>query len=490
HLRSRFLSIENIDSRVHAILSSLWPAARRPLAPFLVLGVDILDALDLASCEEASPPATWEPEPGVAQEIDGNRELRELPGPIPPSAAQEPVEGVFRRDGVGLQGDWADTGGDHPILFAVKLCGPAQEHRSLAKLATARGVPSDTSEPRMFHSAAAVIAGAAIDLLDRQYRDRFGGIVNGVLSREGPWVNVPSALSNAIFAKDVEMPAVLLEDRHLRSRFLSIENMDSRVHAILSSLWPAARRPLAPFLVLGVDILDALDLASCEEASPPATWEPEPGVAQEIDGNRELRELPGPIPPSAAQEPVEGVFRRDGVGLQGWQGFDGECGTQLDFSKSRKAMDQALGATGAPPGFVLAQEHRSLAKLATARGVPSDTSEPRMFHSAAAVIAGAAIDLLDRQYRDRFGGTWRVHCALNSNRFAARVCDPRRIVNGVLSREGPWVNVPSALSNAIFAKERKHDVPLWPMMHAAFFEDVEMPAVLLEDRSRRAIGRV
>ncbi|CAE7264661.1 PAN1, partial [Symbiodinium sp. CCMP2592] len=432
HLRSRFLSIENMDSRVHAILSSLWPAARRPLAPFLVLGVDILDALDLASCEEASPPATWEPEPGVAQEIDGNRELRELPGPIPPSAAQEPVEGVFRRDGVGLQGDWADTGGDHPILFAVKLCGPAQEHRSLAKLATARGVPSDTSEPRMFHSAAAVIAGAAIDLLDRQYRDRFGGIVNGVLSREGPWVNVPSALSNAIFAKDVEMPAVLLEDRHLRSRFLSIENMDSRVHAILSSLWPAARRPLAPFLVLGVDILDALDLASCEEASPPATWEPEPGVAQEIDGNRELRELPGPIPPSAAQEPVEGVFRRDGVGLQGdWADTGGDHPILF-----------AVKLCGP------AQEHRSLAKLATARGVPSDTSEPRMFHSAAAVIAGAAIDLLDRQYRDRFGG----------------------IVNGVLSREGPWVNVPSALSNAIFAK------------------DVEMPAVLLEDRSRRAIG--
>ncbi|CAE7415497.1 unnamed protein product, partial [Symbiodinium sp. CCMP2592] len=258
------------------------------------------------------------------------------------------------------------------------------------------------------------------------------------------------------------------------------------VQAILSSLWPAARRPLAPFLVLGVDILDALDLASCEEASPPATWEPEPGAAQEIDGNRELRELPGPIPPSAAQEPVEGVFRRDG-----------EIGQTLAETipfflllNFAGAMDQALGATGAPPGFVLAQEHRSLAKLATARGVPSDTSEPRMFHSAAAVIAGAAIDLLDRQYRDRFGGTWRVHCALNSNRFAARVCDPRRIVNGVLSREGPWVNVPSALSNAIFAKERKHDVPLWPMMHAAFFEDVEMPAVLLEDRSRRAIGRV
>ncbi|CAE7415573.1 unnamed protein product [Symbiodinium sp. CCMP2592] len=426
HLRSRFLSIENMDSRVHAILSSLWPAARRPLAPFLVLGVDILDALDLASCEEASPPATWEPEPGVAQEIDGNRELRELPGPIPPSAAQEPVEGVFRRDGVGLQGDWADTGGDHPILFAVKLCGPAQEHRSLAKLATARGVPSDTSEPRMFHSAAAVIAGAAIDLLDRQYRDRFGGIVNGVLSREGPWVNVPSALSNAIFAKERK------HDVHLRSRFLSIENMDSRVHAILSSLWPAARRPLAPFLVLGVDILDALDLASCEEASPPATWEPEPGVAQEIDGNRELRELPGPIPPSAAQEPVEGVFRRDGVGLQGdWADTGGDHPILF-----------AVKLCGP------AQEHRSLAKLATARGVPSDTSEPRMFHSAAAVIAGAAIDLLDRQYRDRFGG----------------------IVNGVLSREGPWVNVPSALSNAIFAK------------------DIEMPAVLLEDRSRRAIG--
>ncbi|CAE7264605.1 unnamed protein product [Symbiodinium sp. CCMP2592] len=65
--------------------------------------------------------------------------------------------------------------------------------------------------------------------------------------------------------------------------------MDIRVQAILSSLWPAARRPLAPFLVLGVDILDALDLASCEEASPPATWEPEPGVAQELDGPRESR---------------------------------------------------------------------------------------------------------------------------------------------------------------------------------------------------------
>ena len=49
------------------------PAARRPLAPFLVLGVDILDALDLASGEEASPPAIYEPEPGVAQELDGSR---------------------------------------------------------------------------------------------------------------------------------------------------------------------------------------------------------------------------------------------------------------------------------------------------------------------------------------------------------------------------------------------------------------------------------
>ncbi|CAE7415514.1 unnamed protein product [Symbiodinium sp. CCMP2592] len=284
--------------------------------------------------------------------------------------------------------------------------------------------------------------------------------------------------------------------------------MDSRVHAILSSLWPAARRPLAPFLVLGVDILDALDLASCEEASPPRPGSQSPVWLKKLTATESSESFRAPSR-QVLHRSLWKVFSggtvwgyRAGRGSQKVFGekedgsrecqhlFDGECGTQLDFSKSRKAMDQALGATGAPPGFVLAQEHRSLAKLATARGVPSDTSEPRMFHSAAAVIAGAAIDLLDRQYRDRFGGTWRVHCALNSNRFAARVCDPRRIVNGVLSREGPWVNVPSALSNAIFAKERKHDVPLWPMMHAAFFEDVEMPAVLLEDRSRRAIGRV
>ncbi|CAE7415529.1 unnamed protein product [Symbiodinium sp. CCMP2592] len=151
--------------------------------------------------------------------------------------------------------------------------------------------------------------------------------------------------------------------------------MDSRVHAILSSLWPAARRPLAPFLVLGVDILDALDLASCEEASPPATWEPEPGVAQEIDGNRELRELPGPIPPSAAQEIGQTLAETIPFFLL------------LNFAGA--AMDQALGATGAPPGFVLAQVAGAGAS---------------MFHSAAAVIAGAAIDLLDRQYRDR---EWR-----------------------------------------------------------------------------------
>ncbi|CAE7339850.1 unnamed protein product [Symbiodinium sp. CCMP2592] len=432
-----------MDSRVHAILSSLWPAARRPLAPFLVLGVDILDALDLASCEEASPPATWEPEPGVAQEIDGNRELRELPGPIPPSAAQEigqtlaetiPFFLLLNFAGNG-SGPWRDR--------------PAQEHRSLAKLATARGVPSDTSEPRMFHSAAAVIAGAAIDLLDRQYRDRFGGIVNGVLSREGPWVNVPSALSNAIFAKDVEMPAVLLEDRSRRAigctdtsfgsglkitasfKAASFSEMDIRVQAILSSLWPAARRPLAPFLVLGVDILDALDLASCEEASPPAIWEPAPSAAQELDGSRVgiadvIPEKTGHflITPSPGQEPVEGVFR-----LQGWQGqpegvwregrwlpgmpapvalrFDPfrsweDLGRTLglrygfpDLSDHHytvpflllsncacSALDQALGATGAPPGFVLAQ-------VAVTGSV--------IFHSiAAAVLAAFSIGIVSR----------------------------------------------------------------------------------------------
>ena len=102
--------------------------------------------------------------------------------------------------------------------------------------------------------------------------------------------------------------------------------MDIRVQAILSSLWPAARRPLAPFLVLGVDILDALDLASGEEASPPAIYEPEPGVAQELDGSRWVVDVDPAhrghflITPSPGQEPVEGVFRRDGVWVQGWQG--------------------------------------------------------------------------------------------------------------------------------------------------------------------------
>ena len=102
--------------------------------------------------------------------------------------------------------------------------------------------------------------------------------------------------------------------------------MDIRVQAILSSLWPAARRPLAPFLVLGVDILDALDLASGEEASPPAIYEPEPGVAQELDGSRWVVDVDPAhrghflITPSPGQEPVEGVFRRDGVWVQGLAG--------------------------------------------------------------------------------------------------------------------------------------------------------------------------
>ena len=102
--------------------------------------------------------------------------------------------------------------------------------------------------------------------------------------------------------------------------------MDIRLEAILSSLWPAARRPLAPFITIAVDILDALDMASSAEASPPAIYEPEPGVARDLDGSRWRIEVEPEhtgrfvMIPSPGQEPVEGVFRRDGVWLGGWQG--------------------------------------------------------------------------------------------------------------------------------------------------------------------------
>ncbi|OLQ04334.1 hypothetical protein AK812_SmicGene12613 [Symbiodinium microadriaticum] len=58
--------------------------------------------------------------------------------------------------------------------------------------------------------------------------------------------------------------------------------MDFRVQAVLSAVWPTARRPLAPVVVLGIDILDALGMTSSEEASPPLVFEPEPGVVQEL----------------------------------------------------------------------------------------------------------------------------------------------------------------------------------------------------------------
>ena len=117
--------------------------------------------------------------------------------------------------------------------------------------------------------------------------------------------------------------------------------MDIRVQAILSSLWPAARRPLAPFLVLGVDILDALDLASGEEASPPAIYEPEPGVAQELDGSRWVVDVDPAhrghflITPSPGQEPVEGVFRRGGTvyGCRAGRGSQKGFGEKEDGSR-------------------------------------------------------------------------------------------------------------------------------------------------------------
>eukprot|EP00439_Symbiodinium_sp_Y106_P034489 s8299_g4.t1 len=150
---------------------------------------------------------------------------------------------------------------------------------------------------------------------------------------------------------------------------------------------------------------DRSGLAMGQEASPPAIYEPEPGVAQELDGSRWVVDVDPAhrghflITPSPGQEPVEGVFRRDGVWVQGWQGqpegiwregrwlpgmpapealhfdpfrswedFGRTLGLRYGFPDlsdhhytvpfllvSKWALDQAFGTPSAPPGFVLAQ---------------------------------------------------------------------------------------------------------------------------------------
>jgi len=162
---------------------------------------------------------------------------------------------------------------------------------------------------------------------------------------------------------------------------------------------------LAPFLVLGVDILDALDLASGEEASPPAIYEPEPGVAQELDGSREIADADHfLITLSPGQEPVEGVPGMPAPEalhfdpFRSWEDFGRTLGLRYGFPDlsghhytvpflllsncACSALDQALGATGAPPGFVLAQ-------VAVTGSV--------IFHSiAAAALAAFSIGIVNR----------------------------------------------------------------------------------------------